>query len=563
MSNNLISDRYLKYKIDNLHESALSPLNFILRKAELGINLTDAEWFWLIEHQLNETTEIITEQERYRNSLLTEIRGELIELKKNQFVRSIFTIPSPDSDICLTLYKVNVGEKLIDSERRYVFDDYIRFLDYNELKRKHGITEDIAFGDKISQILTKINDNSTINANEIELIITHNAHSFMAKLEKQFISLQEKYNAILHDEFNDNNLLLLYVLQKIDEKLVLNHEEKQYLRKNGLLETLEESQKIEFSSLKFKYNATQDQESKINSNLYKVLKKIDSDSPLPGSDINFLKKRNLNETLKFALKKNADNLVLKIKEGVDLSKDDVLWCETYFFEEIVLSWLKKKYDVKYQTSSTDTRLLTILKNLDTSIQLKDDEVVWLEGEKLFRRSSKIYICHHKIEAHFCESEFKRLKNYWKLASASAHWRKAEKPLNAINLIRDINIDKIKPAKLRAALLTTLGGALRDVENLDQAEKSALKAISNYPDSHNPYTLMGALCYDTERYEEGSKWFEEAIKRGAQPKDEDSEIKKILRKDHNHNLVEYLLKKDPFRFSWVKEFVKNISNKKKS
>jgi len=150
-----------------------------------------------------------------------------------------------------------------------------------------------------------------------------------------------------------------------------------------------------------------------------------------------------------------------------------------------------------------------------------------------------------------------------LASASAQWRKAEKPLNAVNLIRDINIDKIKPAKLRAALLTTQGGALRDVEELDKAEKSALKAISNFPDSHNPYTLMGALCYDTERYEEGTKWFEEAIKRGAQPKDQDSEIKKILRKDHNHKLVEYLLNKDPLRFSWVKEFVKSISNKKKS
>lgn len=393
------------------------------------------------------------------------------------------------------------------------------------------------------------------------MIVTNNAHSFISTLEKQFRLLQEKYNAIVHDEFKDNKLLLLYVLQKIDEKLVLSHEENQYLRKNGFLETLEKSQQIEFSSLKFKYNATQDQESKINSHLYKVLRKIDSGSPLPDSDINFLKKRNLKETLKFAFKKNADNLIDKIKEGVDLSKDDILWCETYFFEEIVLNWLKKKYDVKSNISSTDSRLFTVLKNLDAGIRLKDDEVVWLNGENLFQRSSKIYICHHIIEALFYESEFKRLKDYWKMASASAQWRKAEKPLNAIKLIRDINIDNIKPAKLRAALLTTLGGALRDVEDLDQAEKSALKAISNYPDSHNPYTLMGALCYDTKRYEEGSKWFEEAIKRGAQLKDEDSEIKKILRKEHNHNLVDYLLKKDPIRFSWVKEFIKKIPNRK--
>jgi tetratricopeptide (TPR) repeat protein len=117
--------------------------------------------------------------------------------------------------------------------------------------------------------------------------------------------------------------------------------------------------------------------------------------------------------------------------------------------------------------------------------------------------------------------------------------------------------------LRAALLTTQGGALRDIGDLDEAEKSALKAIKNFPDSHNPYTLMGALCYDTGRHDEGYKWFDEAVKRGAQPNDQDSEIKRILRKGQNHSLIEYLLKKDPFRFAWVKEFAKNIFNRKKS
>jgi tetratricopeptide (TPR) repeat protein len=563
MSNDLMTNRYVKYKAYNLHQSRMSPLNFILRKAELGISLTNAEWFWLIENQFNETIEIITAQEQNRNLLLTEIREELIELKKNPFVRPFFTVPSADSDIALTLYKVNVGEKLFDSEKRYVFEDYIRFLEFTKLKIRLSVSESIPFGEKIAKVLIKIDTNNHLSSDDIDLIIKNNAQSIITSLDKQFRILQEKYNAIIFDDYSDNKMLLLYVLQKIDEKLVLAQEESQYLRKNGFLDALEQSQQIEFSLLKSKYSATQDQQSKINSHLYKVLRKIDSDSPLPESDINFLKKRNLIETLKFALKKIADNLFQKINEGNDLSGDDILWCETYSFDEIVLSWLKRKYDVKTHTRSGGSHLQIILKKLNSGTRLKDEEVVWLEGEDLFRRSSKIYICHYTIEAHFNESEFLRLKDYWKLASASAQWRKAEKPLNAIKLFTDINIDKIKPAKLRAALLTTQGGALRDVEELEKAEKCASKAISNYPDSHNPYTLMGALCYDTERYEEGTRWFEEAIKRGAQPKDQDSEIKKILRKDHNHKLVEYLIKKDPLRFSWVKEFVKNISNKMKS
>lgn len=560
MSKNHISDLYIKYKTGNSYKSKLCPLSFILRKAELGINLTDAERLWLNEHQLNETTEIITAQEQYRNSLLTELKAELIELKKNEFVRSSYTKPSVDSNVALALYKVNIGEKIIESEKRYVYDDYIRFLDFKELKRKHGIIEDIPFGDKLNRIIIKIDNNSTLNASEIELIVTNNLHSLITSLDKQFRLLQKKYNATIHNGYS-NKLLLLYILQKIDEKTVLTQEESQYLRKNGFSETLQESQQIELSSLKLKYIATQDQESKISSHLYKVLRRIDSNIPLSESDINFLKKRNLNETLKCALKNSADVLAQKVSEGVDLSKDDIIWCETYLFDEIVFNWLKKKYEVEFQSCSSDSRLSSILKQLNAGIRLKDEDFVWLESEDIYPQSRKIKICHHTLEAEFFENEFERSKDYWKLASASAQWRKAEKPFNSINLFRDLIIEKINPAKLRAALLTTKGGALRDLEDLVEAEKSALKAIDIYPDRHDPYTLIGALCYDTERYEEGSKWFEKAIKRGAQPKDQDSEIKRILRKKQNQNLIDYLLKKDPIRFSWVKGFAKKISDRK--
>ena len=98
--------------------------------------------------------------------------------------------------------------------------------------------------------------------------------------------------------------------------------------------------------------------------------------------------------------------------------------------------------------------------------------------------------------------------------------------------------------------TTRGGALRDLDRLVEAEDCALQAIQYYSHSHNPYTLMGALCYDTRRYEEGTRWFEEARKRGATENDEDAEIKRILRKRNDPELKDYLLKKDPGRYSWI-------------
>ena len=69
------SDRYIKYKIGNFPECHLSPLSYILRKAEVGLNLTDAEWHWLVEHQLNETNEVISDQEQYRKKILFVLHG--------------------------------------------------------------------------------------------------------------------------------------------------------------------------------------------------------------------------------------------------------------------------------------------------------------------------------------------------------------------------------------------------------------------------------------------------------------------------------------------------------
>ena len=121
---------------------------------------------------------------------------------------------------------------------------------------------------------------------------------------------------------------------------------------------------------------------------------------------------------------------------------------------------------------------------------------------------------------------------------------------------------VRPLYARAALFTTRGGAFRDIEYLIEAEKCALEAIKHFPDSHNPYTLMGALCYDSGDYAEGDKWFEKAIKRGAKPHDQDSEIKRILRKKQNPELIAHLLKKDPKRFAWVKDFSRGAGNRKK-
>jgi hypothetical protein len=600
----MLTELYEKYKATHYQDlPVINPLSFILRKAELGLDLTVSEWDWLEQHQLIETKEIIKNHENYRLSLRKEMSRELLQLKKNQFVYySITTIPPINSEIALIFYKVHAQEKLADSELRFVGNGYPQFLDFNDTKQKHGITEDIPFDIVAKAILAKLEKQTPLSATDIEWLCTHNAYSFLTPLQNQFSRLQNKYKAIVQGTNTISPLMLCHILQKIDENTLLNEVEIEYLKTKGFTETLEIVQNIEFSTLKVKYHATQIQENDINHHLFKVLKKLDAGLPLPEPDINYLKKRKLLETVKFAYQKEADNLIDKINQGLNLTPDDIAWCEQHDFkeliakwrrkqadslvrkieqghglkpedvawckahqlEDIVFKWLKHDYGVSYRQDALNSPLYAILKKLQAGNRLIDDDVVWLEAEELLTPATrKIYLAHHVLEAQFYESEFQRTKKgYWNLVNASAHWRKAEKPQQALKQTHNLDFKQIKEAKLAAALLTTRGGALRDISLLDEAEQCALEAINHFPKSHNPYTLMGALCYDTGRYDEGDRWFEEAIKRGAKPQDQDAEIKRILLKkkdQEREELIDYLLKKDRNRFAWVEKF--RLDNKK--
>ncbi|MFN6536740.1 MAG: tetratricopeptide repeat protein [Nostoc sp. EkiNYC01] len=105
-----------------------------------------------------------------------------------------------------------------------------------------------------------------------------------------------------------------------------------------------------------------------------------------------------------------------------------------------------------------------------------------------------------------------------------------------------------------------------MENLADAESCARKAMECQPNSYQPYTLMGAIYYDRGDYVEGDYWFEQAIQRSAKTEDIDDELKRVFRstKDENkrHEAAEYLLKKDPKRYSWAKSYLKKSQDNSK-
>jgi hypothetical protein len=548
-----------KYKADNQENSIVNDLLLclILQKLDEKKILNDSEFHYLRENGFGEMV-VIAQQ------------IEFAALKQKYHATQIQE-DSVNHHLYKILKKLEAGISLPESDFNYLKKQKLfatlKFVysDFNDRKQRNGISDDIPSDQKAESILSKVEQKSPFTADDIEWIYKHNGISFLSSLKKQLPSLQHQYKAAVQEGSDINNLLLALILQKLHENKCLDESQVQYLRENGFDEAVTFAQQIEFSELKQKYQATQIQEDNINDHLCKVLKKLEAGKSLPEPDVNYLKKRKLFETLKFVYKKEIDSLVHKIGLGHGLRPDDIVWCEKNYFKDIIFLWLKKEYEVKYHKDTPESPLYTILIKLEASQRLTDEEVVWLQAEKLLKTrlkdsdyyvSTRIFIAHHTLEAKFYENEFERTKDFWKLASASSHWRKAERSEHALTLTANLNLKQIKPAKLRAALLTTRGGALRDVDRLKEAENCALEAIKHFPESHNPYTLMGALCYDRGEYGDGDKWFAEAVKRGAKFDGQDAEIKCIFRKkkgQERKELIEHLLKKDSDRFSWVKKF----------
>ncbi len=360
------------------------------------------------------------------------------------------------------------------------------------------------------------------------------------------------------------SLRSILILQKIEENRSLTDKDIAYLKAKEHYKTLEIAQRFEFTWLKRSYKATQIEESSPDNHLYKLLKKIRDGLPLNEPDINYLKNRKLIETIELAFKPQLQILKDKIWSGKGLSQEDQAWCEKFQFNDLLFMALKAKYKVlDYSDQSAQSTLYSILQKLERGERLSDVDIVWLQGENLFKPTNKIFTRHYELEAVFAELEYQRTKNKWFLVNASSYWRKAGEPENALHLTEQIDFNKIKEAKLKQALLTTRGGALRDLNKLVDAEKCALQAIEYWPKSHNPYTLLGAICYDTRRYDEGYQWFEEARKRGATEKDENVEIKRILQKTKDEKdekklkeFIDFLLAKDPHRYDWVKKYRKS-------
>ncbi len=561
-----------KYQATQYQDSSpASLLYFILRKVDLGIELSHLEFNWLKEYKLVETLKAIKQEQQHRFQEFGNLEFEFSKLQ-SKYKATKHDVSWQSSHLYFILLKLESGNLVTDADVKWLrangLDETNKIAQevnrFTQLKSKYKATQyqDSYPESKLYQILKKLDLTECLSNSEYNWLLNNQlletAEIFMQQeLEKeaQFAQLRDKYQANKHLDFSLSSPLYL-ILQNIDAKNNLSDSEINWLEQQELSETIAIAQELEqtreFSALRIKYKATEYQDSSPKSHLYKILKRLELSNQLGEQDINFLKKRKLTEIIEIANEKYASTLKSKIDLGELLNESEIDWLKNNRREDIIVlaqqkhfAILKRKYGLIYLSLVLEP-FYAIMVKLEKKERLDPKLVLQLMEEELLSLGGKIALAYYKLEGEFYEQEFHRTGNKWDIPTASSYWRKADEPEQALKLT-NLDLSQIRESKLKSAISVTRGAAFRDMDNLADAEICAKKAMEYHPDSHQPYTLMGAIYYDKSDYPKGDYWYEQAIKRGAKPEDIDDERKRVVRstKDENkrHEAAEYLLKKD--------------------
>ena len=559
MNNSELQKKYFsrlkqKYQVDTYKNTTSDSFLFlILRKAELGIQITTLETQWLERNRFLTTLEIISLQQ-YQAEDFKRLEVECLNLRHKYKIPEKLELPI-SSPIYSLLWKSEARDFPTNSEfellSSYELTETIHLIrenqNFSKLKIRYKATQYVEEFpvEPLYTILKKLDVTDQLSDFEADWLLEHD---FEATLEihwqqentrkaiVEFSDLKAKYRI---DSFPDASLAspLYAILKKVQDKQDLEEIECEWLELQKLTQLITIDQKRKdvklFKKLKDKYQATQYKSSEPSSKLFQILKNIEYE--ITEDNIQWLISEELRETAKIAKVNHFRGLKVKYRIVGQLQADP--------FYEIMLK-------------------------LEREERLDPKQVVQLIAEERLSRHGEIAIAHYRLEAIFYEKEYQRTSNRWNLASASSNWRKADEPQNALNATKNVTWEKVQGLSLKSALWVTRGGAFRDLAHLDnpvnhihlkEAEECAAEAMECQPQSHQPYTLMGAICYDRSQYSEGDKWFKMAIERGASVSTIDDEIKRIVRttrdKDKLREVVEYLLNKDQVRYGWASQYLK--------
>lgn len=215
--------------------------------------------------------------------------------------------------------------------------------------------------------------------------------------------------------------------------------------------------------------------------------------------------------------------------------------------------LRRRFNVGYVESEHYQRVMALLRQIANSQRLKANDVTWLMTEADYCWTEELQKAWHTLEATALSKAWERGGNAWDAVNASAHWRKADEPGRALGVTTAALAQVGRGPKLRSALLTTRGGALRDLRRLDEAKSLGCEAHELTPKDYRPCTLLGAVHLELGDLVAGHEWYAKAESLGAPPKAIDQDLRMLLArspKQEQQRIREFLLRENPERFNWL-------------
>lgn len=224
--------------------------------------------------------------------------------------------------------------------------------------------------------------------------------------------------------------------------------------------------------------------------------------------------------------------------------------------------LQEKYGLDAFISHDDyPELMRLLRLLDKGQRIALKDYAWLlaPGCKNADRylTVKLEARYHEVEALFHAAQFKLTGDPWSAVNASTNFRQGNRPAQAESLLASIDLSSIRAPKLRSAILTSRGGAKRDLEALGEALEFGRQAHALTPKDFRPCTLQGAVLYQMGNYQAGRMWYDKAVERGFHEKDVDNALRDIMKwlaPQERKALGTHLLDLDGPRYSWAKRYI---------
>ncbi len=188
--------------------------------------------------------------------------------------------------------------------------------------------------------------------------------------------------------------------------------------------------------------------------------------------------------------------------------------------------LSDKYVQGYIEQEAYGRVMRILRSVAAGKPIGDRDLAWLGSDGSDYWTDELRKAHHRLLAERLTDEWRQTGDPWKAVNACGHWRKAGAPDEALPMTQAA-LDLPASGKLRSALRTTRGGALRDLGRYDEAVTLGNEAHALTPRDYRPCTLLGAVHIQRGAYADGAKWYEKAEALGASRQQIDRELQSIL------------------------------------